>query len=403
MAVISYRRAALFSSWWSMISFVPYVALATFSKEQGITVLGVCFVFEVFVVQQVNIADVFKWLTGGGNNNLHLSQHHQLGTKKSAAAWCISHYLPAPVARTLVLVATGVILLLLRFRVMGSTLPVFTSFDNPASYEEAPVKQFTWSYLIAVNAALLLAPSELCCDWTMGTIPLVKSLADPRNLATIFTFVVLFNLGLAALFGRSRRHRVVLVGSLSLLSLPFLPASNLFFPVGFVIAERVLYLPSMGACLLVAYGFSLLLKHFPSRKKLLRAVFVSLLTVHCAKTFVRNMDWRDEFSIFRAGLRVNSGNAKLFNNVGHALESESKYEEALNYFRRAVSVQPDDVGAHINVGRTYVNLEMPTEAEAAYMDAKALLPQARPGKRYTARVAPQHLSVFLNLANLISK
>ena len=47
--------------------------------------------------------------------------------------------------------------------------------------------------------------------------------------------------------------------------------------------------------------------------------------------------------------------------------------------------------------------EMPEEAEAAYLEAKALLPQARPGKRYTARVAPQHLSVFLNLANLISK
>ena len=32
-----------------------------------------------------------------------------------------------------------------------------------------------------------------------------------------------------------------------------LPAcSNLFFPVGFVLAERVLYLPSAGACLLLA-------------------------------------------------------------------------------------------------------------------------------------------------------
>ena len=42
--------------------------------------------------------------------------------------------------------------------------------------------------------------------------------------------------------------------SLSLLILPFLPASNLFFPVGFVLAERVLYIPSMGFCLLVALG-----------------------------------------------------------------------------------------------------------------------------------------------------
>jgi len=42
---------------------------------------------------------------------------------------------------------------------------------------------------------------------------------------------------------------------------PFIPASNLFFPVGFVVAERVLYVPSMGFCLLVAVGFQLLLQH----------------------------------------------------------------------------------------------------------------------------------------------
>lgn len=35
---------------------------------------------------------------------------------------------------------------------------------------------------------------------------------------------------------------------------PFLPATNLFFRVGFVIAERVLYLPVAGFCILVVTG-----------------------------------------------------------------------------------------------------------------------------------------------------
>ena len=43
--------------------------------------------------------------------------------------------------------------------------------------------------------------------------------------------------------------------------LPFIPASNLFFPVGFVVAERVLYMPSMGFCMLVALGVELLVSH----------------------------------------------------------------------------------------------------------------------------------------------
>ena len=54
----------------------------------------------------------------------------------------------------------------------------------------------------------------------------------------------------------SRHCRGLVLFSLSLAVLPFLPASNLFFPVGFVVAERVLYLPSMGLCLLTAVGFN---------------------------------------------------------------------------------------------------------------------------------------------------
>lgn len=67
------------------------------------------------------------------------------------------------------------------------------------------------------------------------------------------------------------------------------------------------------------------------------------------------------------------------------------------------SVQQDDIGAHINVGRTYNHLKMFKEAEDAYLKAKSLLPKAKPGESYQARIAPNHLNVFLNLANLIAK
>ena len=48
--------------------------------------------------------------------------------------------------------------------------------------------------------------------------------------------------------------------ALLLLVVPFLPSCNLFFHVGFVVAERILYLPSMGFCLLVAIGMKLVQK-----------------------------------------------------------------------------------------------------------------------------------------------
>lgn len=39
-------------------------------------------------------------------------------------------------------------------------------------------------------------------------------------------------------------------------------------------------------------------------------------------------------------LQVNRNNAKLWNNVGHALENQNNYERALRYFLQATRVQP---------------------------------------------------------------
>lgn len=54
--------------------------------------------------------------------------------------------------------------------------------------------------------------------------------------------------------------RILTLG-LGFLVIPFLPASNLFFRVGFVVAERVLYLPSVGFCVLLTFGLGALSRH----------------------------------------------------------------------------------------------------------------------------------------------
>jgi len=64
-------------------------------------------------------------------------------------------------------------------------------FDNPAAAASFPSRHLTFNYLLPVNAWLLLCPTYLCCDWTMGTIDLIESVADVRNLSTLLFYVVL--------------------------------------------------------------------------------------------------------------------------------------------------------------------------------------------------------------------
>jgi len=46
----------------------------------------------------------------------------------------------------------------------------------------------TFCYLAAFNCWLLLCPWALSHDWQMGSVPLVTSWFDPRNLATLLLF-----------------------------------------------------------------------------------------------------------------------------------------------------------------------------------------------------------------------
>uniref|UniRef100_A0A8B9GSK2 Protein O-mannosyl-transferase TMTC3 n=1 Tax=Astyanax mexicanus TaxID=7994 RepID=A0A8B9GSK2_ASTMX len=368
--------------WTPIILTVFLVAVATLCKEQGITVIGICCVYEVFVAQGFTLPMLFEMVG-------------QVVRGKSGFPYAVLQTL----LKLVVLVISTLLLVIVRVQVIQSQLPVFTRFDNPAAVSSTPARQLTFNYLLPVNGWLLLNPSELCCDWTMGTIPLVESVLDLRNLATLAFYVLLGTLAYHSLRHSHNSAKTVIM-ALSLIVLPFIPASNLFFPVGFVVAERVLYVPSMGFCVLVAHGFKSLTYRW-GLKKMSWLLMGILLTAHAVKTFNRTWDWESEYTLFTSALKVNKNNAKLWNNVGHALENQHNYERALRYFLQATRVQPDDIGAHMNVGRTYKNLNRSKEAEEAYLVAKSLMPQIIPGKKYATRVAPNHLNVYINLANLI--
>lgn len=99
-------------------------------------------------------------------------------------------------------------------RLDGSTVfhscPCVYRFDNPASVAPTPTRQLTYHYLVSVNLWLLLFPCDLCCDWTMGTVPLVESLLDVRNLSTISTYLLLASLSYVALTTYNRQQATVI-------------------------------------------------------------------------------------------------------------------------------------------------------------------------------------------------
>ena len=204
-----------------------------------------------------------------------------------------------------------------------------------------------------LNVWLLLSPSQLCAEYAMDTIPPIASLTDPRNLLTLATFVTLLSMTCYAMSTRDGHHRKLLFG-LCLMSIPFLPASNLFFPVGFVIAERVLYIPSMGFCMIVAYGAWCTLQKFKNSKFikiLISAVLFYIVVWFSLKTLVRNRDWMSNSTLYRATCKTSPKNPKMLNFLATSiLLPEGHHDMAEKLYYYTIDVEPRYTSVYRNLG-----------------------------------------------------
>ncbi|CAG5119359.1 unnamed protein product [Candidula unifasciata] len=130
-----------FSFIWLCASLI-FCGLATFSKEQGITVLGLCSVYDIVSVCGVDLGVLLGFTKSAGTKlsvsvqkpvpSASSSLSNGASLKKecgSVAPWQVSL-----VKRHILLTATGVILLVVRWKVMGSSPPTFQIHDNPHSF-----------------------------------------------------------------------------------------------------------------------------------------------------------------------------------------------------------------------------------------------------------------------------
>ncbi|CAK8683428.1 unnamed protein product [Clavelina lepadiformis] len=182
------------------------------------------------------------------------------------------------------------------------------------------------------------------------------------------------------------------------LTFSFLPASNLFFYVGFVLAERLLYMPSVGFCIIAT---DVIFHHLPKDIdffKLFRSFLANIISVErrhrsterlstwikvlvlllyissfAIKTWSRNYDWKDEMTLYSAGVAVNP--AKALGNLGNALREQGKVEAAENAYIEALQKRPNMADVYYNLGVLYQELRRHQMAEESYKKAIQFKPR----------------------------
>ncbi|XP_058481831.1 protein O-mannosyl-transferase TMTC1 isoform X2 [Solea solea] len=350
------------ASVWSLVISLLLGTCAMLVKETGITVFGVCMLYDALVLCHKPLVN---HLYGFRPSNLLYSSF---------------------IKRACVISGYVVIIMSLRLWLMGGSMPLFSEQDNPASFSQYLLTRIlTYSYLLSFNVWLLLAPIMLCYDWQVGSIPLVESLSDLRNVATMLLAIVMISFCLHCILSLQRQEsREVLVGLLFLV-FPFIPASNLFFNVGFVVAERVLYMPSMGYCILVTHGLGRLCSLVGRcGTTVLSVSMLLLLLLFSLKTVQQNYVWLSREALFKSGIQTLPHNAKVHYNYANFLKDSGRHEEAIHHYTTALRLYPRHASALNNLGTL---THSPEEAEHYYR--KALVTN------------PQHNRALFNLGNLL--
>ncbi|XP_058825228.1 protein O-mannosyl-transferase TMTC4 isoform X2 [Topomyia yanbarensis] len=310
------------TSLWKHAAILPSIFLCTIisvlCKETGITVLATCAALDILT---------------------HITGHSPV---KSFLA---NRILQARIITLFIMTST---LIYGRLWIQDFTQPQFRDKDNPVAISKGLTRVLSQNYLYCLNLWLLLCPDWLSFDWAMDSIPLVRSLFDYRVL-----FVILFYMFMISLLLRTRIRNHILKG-VALMVIPFLPACGIV-RVGFVIAERVLYIPSLGYCYLIAFGFDQLFEKVDTRwiRVLVGTGFFLVCLLFVVRTMQRSASWATENHLFRSALRVVPNNAKVHYNIARLATDEGDKRTAFTFYRRAIELYPEYEAAHMNLGNLY--------------------------------------------------
>ena len=179
---------------------------------------------------------------------------------------------------------------------------------------------------------LLVFPLNLRVDYSPAERTIVRSLVDGRFL------IGLACLGLWAwlLVMAWRRQRRVEAYGLGWIAIAFLSVSNLLFSTGVLLAERTLYVPSVGLAL--AAGAAL--ARLPQRRF---RVALALLVLACGiRSALRTPVWHDDFAVTNSILNDSPNSYRGPARMAAIYQSHRQPDRALAALRHAARVYDRD-------------------------------------------------------------
>jgi tetratricopeptide (TPR) repeat protein len=334
----------------------------------------------------------------------HPSAHAAFGSPRSSLYYLLALFLFALALMSKPMVVTLPFVLLLldywplqRFELSASNLQLST-FARLA-FEKVPF----FVMALAASIVTFLVQKQGGAVASLTTIPFYLRVVNALMSYLRYISKAVVPMGLAPFYGyEAHWHLALVLGATILLAVwsflfflkakqyPYLPVGWCWFlgtlvpTIGLVqvgsqsMADRYMYIPSIGLFVLVIWG--LWDFRWLRRKTVVVGAGVAALAAYSIETRTQVQYWQNGVALFGHALEVTSGNYFAYAYIGKAYDDSGEKEKALAYYSESVRLSPHYVEGQYNLGTLL--LEMGRIDEAAKCLTQAITDGPRFARAY---------------------
>ncbi|MGB0984722.1 MAG: hypothetical protein ACPG19_11805 [Saprospiraceae bacterium] len=283
----------------------------------------------------------------------------------------------------------AVIFLAIRSNVLGEAAAIGgveaqELMNNPFLGMDSNARYGTIFYTLGKYIQLLILPVTLTHDYYPRHIP-TMTFGDWQVLLSLLTYVIMGLVAVWELFSYKRKKEtsaqltlktlsafgiIIFIASLSVVS-------NLVFSVGTNMSERLVFMPSVGFCLILAA----VIFHFFIKKDTQNRIgwylVAAVAILFSLKTITRNTAWKDNYTLFKTDIQTSVNSAKLNNAMGgisideankpeNAAQKTQLLNDAIGYLTKATEIHPTYANAYLLTGNAFFYQEQYTKSAEFY-------------------------------------
>lgn len=296
----------------------------------------------------------------------------------------------------------AVVYIILRGMVLTSQLNLgdIPLIDNSlaGAHGDFNLEKGTAFYILGRYILLLFFPHPLSSDYSFNAIPLV-GLSNPLAL---FALLFYTGAGIYALIRLPKKDPVAFGILYYIITMSVV--ANVLFLTRSTMADRFLYMPSLGFAIIVIVLIARLLKidlnskvdfarvaNLINYNKSFTYTIGVIVLLASVKTIARNPEWKNDTTIFSADVEHTPGSSRLRFLYGNHMIQEVKqkkvgpdqydnyYNIAIEQLTKCIEIHPDYYEAYFGLGDLYTQKGQPEKALTYYQTVVHRLPDLAMG------------------------